>query len=89
MLNFSNVFLVGAGSAGSVVASRLSEDPCVSVLLLEAGGIPDAITEIPASAFLSQNGNTDWAFKTVPQKRGADGFKNSVSRLFFTNVVGV
>ncbi|GFQ90768.1 glucose dehydrogenase [Trichonephila clavata] len=69
--------IVGAGSAGSVVASRLSEDPCVKVLLLEAGGKTDPITEIPAAAFLLQHTEMDWEYLTVPQKRGAQGFKNN------------
>lgn len=75
-----NYFLVsvGAGSAGSVVAARLSEDPCVSVLLLEAGGPADPLSEIPATAFFLQHGHMDWSYKTVPQKRGADGFENKV-----------
>lgn len=76
-------YAVGAGSAGSVVAARLSEDPCVSVLLLEAGGPADPISEIPVAAFLLQNGYSDWGYKTVPQKRGAHGFKNSVSVYLF------
>ncbi|GFU37616.1 glucose dehydrogenase [Nephila pilipes] len=75
--NEYDYIVVGAGSAGSVVASRLSEDPCVQVLLLEAGGKTDPVTEIPAAAFLLQHTEMDWEYVTVPQKRGAQGFKNN------------
>ena len=53
--------IVGAGSAGCVLASRLSEDPDVEVLLLEAGG-PDTAAEIhvPAMFPLAFKSNLDW-----------------------------
>ena len=53
--------IVGAGSAGCVLAGRLSEDPDVSVLLLEAGG-PDTAPEIhvPAMFPIMFKSNLDW-----------------------------
>jgi choline dehydrogenase-like flavoprotein len=53
--------IVGAGSAGCVLAGRLSEDPDVSVVLLEAGG-PDAAAElhVPAMFPLAFKSSLDW-----------------------------
>ena len=53
--------IVGAGSAGCVLAGRLSEDPDVSVLLLEAGG-PDSAAElrVPAMFPLAFKSSLDW-----------------------------
>ncbi|GIY66515.1 glucose dehydrogenase [Caerostris extrusa] len=68
---------VGGGSAGSVVASRLSEIPCVSVLLLEAGGIvAPLLNDVPALARQFWFTNLDWQFKTVPQKHTGLGLVN-------------
>ncbi len=62
--------IVGAGSAGCVLASRLSENPDVRVLLLEAGP-PDEAAEIhiPAMRNLLFKSAYDWDFQTVPQDR--------------------
>lgn len=61
--------IVGAGSAGCVLANRLSEDPATSVLLLEAGG-PDRKLEIGIPAAYSKLNRTavDWAYETEPQE---------------------
>ncbi|XP_058062966.1 glucose dehydrogenase [FAD, quinone]-like isoform X1 [Anopheles bellator] len=52
--------IVGAGSAGSVVANRLSENPDWKVLLLEAGGDPPIESEIPETFFTIQKTAGDW-----------------------------
>jgi choline dehydrogenase-like flavoprotein len=61
--------IVGAGSAGCVLASRLSEDPTVRVGLIEAGP-PDTsvLIHCPAGlALLAQTRSANWGFETVPQ----------------------
>ena len=61
--------VIGGGSAGCVIASRLSEDPAVSVCLIEAGG-PDKSTLIHMPAGIVAMVPTrinNWAFETVPQ----------------------
>lgn len=73
--------LVGGGTAGSVVASRLSEVSCVNVLLLEAGNEPPLLYEVPGLArYIQGKDPTDWKFKTAPQKKTGKGIKKQVRR---------
>ena len=62
--------IVGAGSAGCVIAARLSQDPTVRVALLEAGGRDDA-PEIDMPVAFPQLFKTkyDWDFATEPEPR--------------------
>lgn len=61
--------IVGGGSAGCVMASRLSENPQVHVLLLEAGGAPPlSISSVPSMAAFLQKSPLDWQYETVPQQ---------------------
>jgi choline dehydrogenase len=61
--------VVGAGSAGCVLANRLTEDPSVRVLLLEAGGEDDADEfHIPAAFAALFKTKADWNYETVEQK---------------------
>ncbi len=60
--------IVGAGSAGCVLANRLSEDPSVRVLLLEAGGKDRSLKiKIPAAFPEQFHTKLDWDFATEPE----------------------
>ena len=66
-MNFDYI-IIGAGSAGCVLANRLTEDPGCKVLLIEAGEeATNPLVDIPGAALHLADTSLDWAFKTVPQ----------------------
>jgi len=66
--------VVGGGSAGAVIASRLSEDPSIRVALIEAGDRPPELSLMPvACAALQLNPDTDWMFTADPGEKAGLG----------------
>lgn len=72
--------VIGGGSAGAVVASRLSEMRDQHVLLMEAGGTENLLSDIPLAAGNLQMSPIDWSYQTEPQKQACFGLVNRRSR---------
>jgi len=56
--------IIGGGSAGAVLANRLSEDKDRTVLLLEAGDDEEVLSDVPNNFGIFFNTASDWNFKT-------------------------
>ena len=83
--------IVGAGSAGCVLANRLSEDQSVSVCLVEAGPVDsNPLIHAPFGfSLLAENKKINWRFETVPQPQlnGRRGYQLTFSIAYIRDFV--
>lgn len=61
--------IIGGGSAGSVLANRLSENPNWTILLLEAGSDENVLSDVPVLFPVLQTSSIDWQFVTEPSDK--------------------
>jgi len=82
---FFNFVAVGAGSAGTIIAGRLSESQKDSVLLLEAGiEATSPLFGIPIVTPLLQLTDLDWQYRSEPQMNACLGLTNKVRSCVYT-----
>lgn len=60
--NNYDFIVIGGGTAGNVLAARLSEKPSMSVLLIEAGGPENVVSDMPANINLIVGSELNWHF---------------------------
>ncbi|XP_055845343.1 glucose dehydrogenase [FAD, quinone] [Episyrphus balteatus] len=68
--------IIGGGSAGTVLASRLSEIPHWKILLLEAGGHETEISDVPLLSLYLHKSKMDWKYRTQPQPTACQAMKD-------------
>lgn len=78
--------IVGGGTAGCILASRLSENADVSVLLIEAGSTFSPLAMIPFLTSQQQKTQNDWKLETVSQKHSSFGFIDQVKKAHHGNL---
>lgn len=69
--------VIGGGSAGAVVANRLSEIAKWNILLIEAGPDENEISDVPSLSAYLQLSKLDWMYKTEPSNRSCLGMKDN------------
>ncbi|CAL1673152.1 unnamed protein product [Lasius platythorax] len=72
--------IVGSGSAGSVVANRLTEIKDWKVLLIEAGDNPSILSEVPAAFIMQVNSPVDYSYDVEPEKFACHGSKDKLCK---------
>ncbi|KAG5897966.1 hypothetical protein JTB14_013540 [Gonioctena quinquepunctata] len=75
-LDSYDFIVIGSGPGGSVLANRLSEVPEWKVLLIEAGGLPDNVTDMPNLYFEVEYTEYNWGFVSTPQSTACLGMTN-------------
>ncbi len=82
--------LVGAGSAGAVLAARLSEDPDITVAVLEAGPEETHLpaVDIPLASPSLWGGEHLWKYYSVPQNKSCQGMVDKRCRFIAGKVLG-
>ncbi|XP_075218093.1 glucose dehydrogenase [FAD, quinone] [Lycorma delicatula] len=68
--------VIGGGSAGCVIANRLTEVPDWTVLLLEAGGQETELTDVPVLSLYLHKSKFDWKYRTQPSTTACQAMKD-------------
>ncbi|XP_025421232.1 glucose dehydrogenase [FAD, quinone]-like [Sipha flava] len=88
MLPDYDFVVVGAGSAGALVANRLTEVLNWKVLLIEAGQEATGLMDIPLVASLMQGSTINWNYKTVPMNNSCLGYEKQQCKMPRGKVMG-
>lgn len=71
--------VIGGGTAGCILASKLTENPSTNVLLIEAGNIFSPVSMVPLLTTQQQKTAVDWQLETTSQKHSSIGLVDQVN----------